>query len=141
MDEQKIDMSAVDPSRDPERWETLVQSVAARALETRRRRLTVGHQLLSWARPALAIAAEFLGSLALVSGLLSRVAAFGIMVTMALAGLSVHLSNGFFMNWFGAQKGEGIEYFILAIGLALTVVINGGGALSFDRFLSKRSDS
>ena len=57
MDEQKIDLSIVDPSRDPERWEGLVQSVATRALAARRRRLTVGYQLLAWARPALAIAA------------------------------------------------------------------------------------
>lgn len=86
----------------------------------------------------LAIAAEFLGPIALVSGLLSRVAAFGIMVTMAVAALTVHLPNGFFMNWFGAQKGEGIEFFVLAVGLALAVVINGAGALSFDRLLAKQ---
>jgi len=57
MDEQKIDLSVVDPSRDAERWETLVQSVVSRAVAARRRRLTVGYQLLAWARPALAIAA------------------------------------------------------------------------------------
>jgi putative oxidoreductase len=88
---------------------------------------------------ALAIAAEFLGPIALVMGLLGRVAAFGIMVTMAVAAVTVHLANGFFMNWFGAQKGEGIEFFILAIGLALAVIIKGSGALSFDRLLSRPS--
>ncbi|MBC7542711.1 MAG: DoxX family protein, partial [Candidatus Sericytochromatia bacterium] len=89
---------------------------------------------------ALAIAAEFLGALGLITGLLGRVAAFAIMVTMAVAALTAHLSNGFFMNWKGNQKGEGIEYFILAIGLAITVIINGSGALSLDRFLSARAD-
>ncbi|MBC7544608.1 MAG: DoxX family protein [Candidatus Sericytochromatia bacterium] len=89
---------------------------------------------------ALAIAAEFLGALGLITGLLGRVAAFGIMVTMAVAALTAHLSNGFFMNWMGNQKGEGIEYFILAIGLAITLIINGSGALSLDRFLSARAD-
>ena len=84
----------------------------------------------------LAIAAEFLGSLGLITGLLGRVAAFGIMVTMAVAALTVHLPNGFFMNWMGTQKGEGIEYFILAIGLALAVIIKGSGALSIDRLFS-----
>ena len=63
MDEQKIDLSVIDRSRDGQRWERLVQSVAARALDAGRRRLTVGFQLLSWGRPALAIAA----SVALVS--------------------------------------------------------------------------
>jgi hypothetical protein len=57
MDEQKIDLSVLDPSREPERWEKLIRSVARRALAARRRRLTVGYQLLAWARPALAIAA------------------------------------------------------------------------------------
>jgi hypothetical protein len=69
MDEQKIDLSVVDPSRDAARWERLVQSVARRAVAARRRRLTVGGQLLAWARPALAIAAgvalvSWVGSLA-----------------------------------------------------------------------------
>jgi uncharacterized membrane protein YphA (DoxX/SURF4 family) len=31
------------------------------------------------------------------------------------------------MNWFGNQKGEGFEYHLLAIGLALIVLIHGGG--------------
>lgn len=89
----------------------------------------------------LAIAAEFLGPLALVAGFFGRIAAFGIAVTMAVAALTVHLSNGFFMNWFGAQKGEGVEFFILAIGLALVVMIKGSGALSFDRLLSDPSST
>ena len=50
---------------------------------------------------------------------------------------SVHLENGFFMNWFGNQKGEGIEYFLLAIGLGLGVVVNGAGIYSIDAALSK----
>ena len=86
----------------------------------------------------LAIAAEFLGALGLVTGLLGRVAAFGVGFTMLVAMLTVHLQNGFFMNWFGAQKGEGIEFFLLAIALAVTVMIKGSGALSLDRLLTSR---
>ena len=89
---------------------------------------------LAW----LAIAAEFLGSIALVVGLLGRVAAFGIMVNMIVATLTVHLPNGFFMNWSGQQRGEGFEFFILAIGLALVVIMKGSGALSADRALTRR---
>jgi putative oxidoreductase len=85
---------------------------------------------------ALAIAAEFLGSLGLITGLLGRVAAFGIGVEMAVAAfVGHHVANGFFMNWFGNQKGEGFEYHILAIGLALAVIIKGSGALSLDRLI------
>jgi putative oxidoreductase len=86
---------------------------------------------------ALAIAAEFLGSLGLITGLLGRVAAFGIGVEMAVAAVvGHHLANGFFMNWFGNQKGEGFEYHILAIGIALAVMIKGSGALSLDRLIA-----
>jgi putative oxidoreductase len=85
----------------------------------------------------LAIAAEFLGALGLLTGLLTRVAAFGIFSVMAVAILTVHIHNGFFMNWGGSQPGEGFEYHLLAIGIAVTLMIAGGGKLSVDRKLSK----
>ena len=66
----------------------------------------------------LAIAAEFLGSLGLITGFLSRIAAFGVAVVMVVAVVRVHAVKGFFVNWFGNQKGEGFEFHLLAIGLA-----------------------
>jgi putative oxidoreductase len=84
----------------------------------------------------LAIAAEFAGSIALILGFLSRIAAFGIGVTMAVAALTAHAQNGFFMNWFGNQKGEGYEYRLLAIGLALIVLVAGGGCASVDKAIA-----
>lgn len=84
----------------------------------------------------LAILAESVGGLMLIFGVLSRLAAFGIGVTMLVAVLTVHLPNGFFMNWLGNQQGEGFEYFVLAIGLALAVMVQGSGAWSVDRVLS-----
>ena len=85
----------------------------------------------------LAIAAEFLGSLGLITGTLTRIAAFGIFCVMLVAVLTVHHSNGFFMNWTGSQAGEGFEYHILAMGLALAIMIKGAGPASVDRkFLS-----
>jgi putative oxidoreductase len=86
----------------------------------------------------LAIAAEFLGSLGLITGFLSRIAAFGIAVEMAVAVAMVHAPNGFFMNWFGNQKGEGFEYHVLAIGIALIVLIYGGGKASIDSVIAGR---
>ncbi|MCX6944386.1 MAG: DoxX family protein [Opitutales bacterium] len=88
----------------------------------------------------LAIAAEFAGSLALIVGLFSRVAAFGLAVVMAVAILTAHLSHGFFMNWYGNQQGEGFEYHLLALGLALIVLVHGGGKLSLDALLAARAD-
>ena len=85
----------------------------------------------------LAICAEFFGGLGLLVGLLGRVAAFGIAMNMLVAIFTVHIHYGFFANWFGQQKGEGFEYHLLAIALALVVMIKGSGALSIDRALSK----
>lgn len=85
----------------------------------------------------LAIAAEFAGSLGLIVGFLSRVAAFGVAVTMVVAIASAHAANGFFMNWSGAQKGEGFEYHLLVIGLALVVMAAGAGKASLDGLITK----
>jgi putative oxidoreductase len=85
----------------------------------------------------LAICAEFLGGIGLILGLLSRLAAFGIACNMVVAVAMVHWHFGFFANWFGNQKGEGIEYHLLALAIALAIMIKGSGALSGDRALSK----
>ena len=84
----------------------------------------------------LAIAAEFFGGLGLIVGLLSRVAALGITVNMVVAIAMVHHQFGFFMNWFGAQKGEGYEYHLLVIAMAVLVILRGAGAVSLDRALT-----
>ena len=86
----------------------------------------------------LAILAEFAGSLGLIAGLFSRVAAFGIASVMTVAILTTHTANGFFMNWYGSQKGEGFEYHLLAIGLALIVLIHGGGKASLDAVIQRK---
>jgi putative oxidoreductase len=84
----------------------------------------------------LAIAAEFLGSLSLAIGLLTRVAAFGIACVMLVAIVTVHRPHGFFMNWEGNQKGEGFEYHLLALAIAISLIIVGAGAWSLDGALA-----
>jgi putative oxidoreductase len=86
----------------------------------------------------LAIAAETLGGLGLIFGLLTRIAAFGVLCNMIVGALMVALPFGFFMNWTGKQKGEGYEFHILAAALLVAILTKGGGALSLDRWLSKR---
>jgi putative oxidoreductase len=83
----------------------------------------------------LAVTAEFLGGAGLIVGLLSRVAAIGICVTMVSAIVMVHGRYGLFMNWLGDRKGHGIEYHLLAIALAIAIVVRGSGAASLDRLL------
>ncbi|MGA7409118.1 MAG: DoxX family protein [Bryobacteraceae bacterium] len=87
----------------------------------------------------LAIAAQLLGGLGLIVGFLTRIAAFGIGVTMATAALLNHLPNGLFMNWYGSQKGEGFEYHLLAIAIGVTLIIRGAGALSLDRLVASKA--
>lgn len=83
----------------------------------------------------LVIAAEFLGSLGLIFGFLTRFDAFAIALDMLGAIKLVTLQNGFFMNWAGKQHGEGIEFQILVIGMAIALMWKGAGALSLDRLL------
>jgi len=86
----------------------------------------------------LVILAEFVGSIGLILGLGTRFMAFSVGLTMAGAAiLGGHINNGFFMNWFGMQKGEGVEYFILVVGLALALLISGSGKYSVDNLISK----
>jgi len=86
---------------------------------------------------AISILAQFLGALGLIVGLLSRIAAFGIACVMVVAIIKVHLAVGFFMNWYGAQKGEGYEYHLLVLAICLLIMVKGAGALSIDGVLSK----
>jgi len=85
----------------------------------------------------LVILGESAGSLGLIVGFLSRIAGFGISCIMLGAIAMVHLPNGFFMNWSGKQAGEGFEYHILALGVALAVLVGGGGRASVDRAIAE----
>jgi len=85
----------------------------------------------------LVIAAEFLGPLGLAAGLLTRVAALGIAVVMIVAILQVHRRHGFFMNWYANQGGEGFEYHLLALGLAVALIVGGAGAWSLDALVAQ----
>lgn len=85
----------------------------------------------------LIICTEFFGGLGLIFGLLTRVAALGIDGLMIGAIFIVHIHNGFFMNWYGNQKGEGFEYHLLAIAMAAVLLLRGAGAFSLDRTLSR----
>ena len=84
----------------------------------------------------LAITAEFFGGLGLILGFLTRIAALGIFSNMVVAIAMVHYRFGFFMNWTGAQKGEGFEYHLLVLAITALLMIRGAGAVSIDRVLA-----
>ena len=52
---------------------------------------------------------------------------------------TVHYPNGFFMNWYGMQKGEGFEYHLLAIAICVLILVRGAGALSLDRLIAGKT--
>lgn len=82
------------------------------------------------------IGIQFFGSLMLLTGALTRVAAlgvFGIFLGMAF----YHFDYGFHMNWSGTNAGEGFEYHVLVLAMCLMLFISGGGALSVDRKILK----
>jgi putative oxidoreductase len=83
----------------------------------------------------LVILGESLGAIALALGLATRLTAFGISAAMLGAMLTVQLPNGFFMNWFGNQPGEGIEFGLLMLGLSVPLIVRGGGRYALDSLL------
>jgi len=87
----------------------------------------------------LVVMAEFLGSLFIILGLGTRFMAFSLFITMFGAMvIGGHVQHGFFMNWFGNQAGEGMQFFILTLGLGLIGMISGGGKYSIDGLISKK---
>lgn len=91
-----------------------------------------GTMHLPWLVGFLVIIIEFFGSLSLILGWASRLWAAALAVLVVGIVFTSHLEHGFFMNWFGAQKGEGYEYFLLLLGLALALIANGSGRYSVD---------
>lgn len=92
---------------------------------------------LPWFIALLVIVIEFFGSLALLLGLATRLAAAAITLVALGIVITSHIQYGFFMNWYGAQKGEGIEYFILYIAISASLVITGAGKFSVDRLIQR----
>jgi len=100
-----------------------------------------GQMNIPWLLAVMVILIESIGSTILIAGFLTRPMAFGFASIMVGAVAFVHWQNGFFMNWFGDQPGEGFEYHILAFGIALALMATGGGRHSIDLVLTQRRQS
>ena len=85
----------------------------------------------------LVILGESLGAIALMLGLFGRFMSFSLFIIMLGALVVDHAQHGFFMNWFGNQAGEGIEFDLLTFGLSLAILISGSGAYSIDHYLQR----
>ena len=93
---------------------------------------------MPWLIAFLVIIGESFGSVALLTGFLTRFTAASFSVIMLGAITMVHVQHGFFMNWSGKQQGEGYEYHLLVIGIAIALLITGAGRWSADRMIAKR---
>ena len=82
----------------------------------------------------LIIIGQSLGSMALIFGFLSRIAAASNFIIFTGA-LIVHWRDGWPMNWTGKRRGEGIEYFIMLLSILLVIVVRGSGPLSIDLWI------
>ncbi len=87
---------------------------------------------LPWLIAFLVIVTEFLGAVSLIIGFASRFWSIATIILFIGIIFIAHTDNGFFMNWFGNQKGEGYEYHLLVIGLSIATLINGSGKYSVD---------
>jgi len=74
---------------------------------------------------------EFFGGIAILLGLLTRLAALGIGATMVVAILTVHLKNGFFAP-------TGFEFPLSLLASAIALVITGAGDFSLDALIGER---
>ncbi len=81
----------------------------------------------------LAGSAEFFGGIGLILGFLTRPAAIVSAFTMLVAIVVVHLGNGLFLS------GNGFEYALALLAAAVALAIQGGGAISMDRVISRQA--
>ncbi|NCT94376.1 MAG: DoxX family protein [Chitinophagaceae bacterium] len=88
---------------------------------------------LPWLVAFLVIMIQFLGAIALLAGLLTRLIALSMIGMFLGMIITSHLDYGFFMNWSGQQAGEGFEYHLLVIGMCLVLLLNGGGKYAWDQ--------
>lgn len=84
---------------------------------------------------SLVIIIEFFGSLFLIAGLGTKICALLFIAIMIGAIITTNYNNGFFMNWFGNQKGEGFEYHLLVIAICIAILLTGCGKYAVDNLL------
>lgn len=89
----------------------------------------------------LVIMMEFFGSIAIVLGFATRILSAVTILLFTGIIITHHWQAGFFMDWFGANPTgfEGFEFDLLMMGMALSLMISGGGKYAADHFLGKRN--
>jgi len=89
-----------------------------------------------WLNARLATYTELLVGPMLLLGILTPLAAAGVVGTMAVAFIANHRKNGFFIF----RPGEGYEYVVTLIAAAVCIGAIGGGRISLDHALDIADD-
>lgn len=76
---------------------------------------------------------EFGGGILILLGLLTRLAAFFILINMLVAFFRVHLAHGFFLP-------QGFEYVLLILAVTLAQLFAGAGKFSIDAFIFRKKE-
>lgn len=84
----------------------------------------------TWLWLSAAAFSEFAGGILIGLGFLTRVGAFFVACVMLTAIVGVHWNGGFFAS------NRGFEFPLSLLGMALALLISGGGQASVDRALS-----
>ncbi|MFO0775162.1 MAG: DoxX family protein [Nitrospiraceae bacterium] len=95
---------------------------------------------LPWIIGFLVIVGESFGAVGLMAGCLTRFTAASFIVIM-LGAIPQHWAQGFFMNWFGHQQGEGFEFHMLVIAMSLALLVTGGGKWSVDGAIARQLEA
>lgn len=95
---------------------------------------------LPWLVALSVVCIQFFGSIMLMLGAGTRLAALGV-IGIFIGMITYHIDYGFHMNWMGTKAGEGFEYHVLVIGMMLALLVSGGGAWSVDKTLQQRMPS
>lgn len=77
---------------------------------------------------------ELLGGIGLILGLLTRLAALGILIIMAGAVVTVHWKHGFFL------QNQGYEYNFALIGMCVSLILGGSGCCALDRLFCRKQE-
>ena len=77
---------------------------------------------------------EFAGGLFLIFGILTKWAAFALLIEMIVALFKVHIKSGFFIS----QQAYGYEYLLLILAALVVVLVNGSGKLALGKMIKKK---
>jgi putative oxidoreductase len=85
---------------------------------------------------------EFAGGLLLIAGAFTLVTSAALTVSMLVAIWTVHLANGFFLNWTNTPgQGHGYEFNLTLIAALVSLMLTGPGAISIDHRRARAAET